>query len=538
MTSPIFELADRAVEAIADADPITATGVGIAGRDHLWTDLSPDGHAARRDLFASLRAEAAACPVEGPDETLAQRVMLDDLDERVERHEAGHHLHDLNNIASPFQAVHDVFALMSEPGAVATRLATMGGALAGYRTTLAEGAAHGDVASRRQVRAAIAQGRAWSGPDGFAVESARRAYAEMADWLERDYLPVAAEADGVGADRYRREARWHLGTDIDAVQTYAWGWSELDRLAARLREVAEVIAPGEPLATAMEVLHTDPARCAGSAEEFLELMAERQQTALAQLAGTHFAVDDRIRAIEVNAAPSGGALAPYYTAPSEDFSRPGVVWYPLDARVTFPLWEEVTTAHHEGFPGHHLQVGTQMALGDRLSRYHRRLVWKPGSGEGWALYAEHLMGELGYLDRPDYEAGLLAAQVFRSCRIVIDIGLHLGLRIPTPADGNAIGFHPGEAWTAELAVEMLQEWAFQSPAMARSEVVRYLGWPGQAITYKLGEKAILDLRAERQAAARPAGAAPYDPVAFHSDVLGAGAVGLDLLAEVVRRSAD
>ena len=88
-------------------------------------------------------------------------------------------------------------------------------------------------------------------------------------------------------------------------------------------------------------------------------------------------------------SPPGGALAPYYTQPSEDFvSRPGTVWYPLEGKTTFPLFQEVTTAHHEGFPGHHLQVGVQMCQGDLLSRYHKLIVWLPGAGEGWALYAE------------------------------------------------------------------------------------------------------------------------------------------------------
>ncbi len=215
-------------------------------------------------------------------------------------------------------------------------------------------------------------------------------------------------------------------------------------------------------------------------------------------------------------------LAPHYTPPSEDFSRPGCVWYPLGERTTFPLWEEVTTAHHEGFPGHHLQVGTQMALGDRLSRYHRTLVWKPGSGEGWALYAELLMSELGYLELPDFVVGQLAAELFRACRIVIDIGLHLGYSIPEDAE-----FHPGEHWSPALAREMLEEVAFVEPALASSEVTRYLGWPAQAISYKLGQRAIIDLRLQRRSAGR------FDPVGFHSDVLRVGAVGLDLLAEVV-----
>ena len=543
MVSGIHELSDRAVEAVAAADPMVATFVGVAGHDDRWTDLSPDGHDERRRLAENLLEEAAACVVDGPDEQLAQQVMFDTFRETIERHDAGDYLRDLNNIVSPFQNVHDVLELTDGPDDVRRRLLALPEALEGYRLALAGGLAAGIPVPRRQVLAAIQQGRVWSGPEGFgkhaqregfadAVEAARGAYGRLADWLERDYLPSAASTDAVGEERYLREARMHLGTSIDPRETYEWGWQELGRLTEALAGACARIEPGVPPEAVIELLRTDPSRAAATSGEFLEIMQARQERALSELAGSHFEVDDRIRRIEVKASPPGGALAPYYTPPSEDFSRAGTVWYPLGERALFPLWEEVTTAHHEGFPGHHLQVGTQMALGDRQSRFHRLMVWKPGSGEGWALYAEHLMGELGYLDRPDYEAGLLAAQILRSARIVIDIGLHLGYPIPPVARGNTIGFHPGENWTFELGVEMLTRVAFQDEPFARSEVTRYLGWPAQAISYKLGERAILGLRAERVAAATAE--SPFDPVRFHSDVLRAGAVGLDLLAQVVR----
>ena len=541
--SGIYELSDQAVEAVAASDPMVATFVGVAGHDDRWTDLSPGGYEERRRLAEALLEEATACEVGSPDEQLARQVMIDTFRETIERHDAGDHLRDLNNIVSPFQSVHDVLELTEDPEDVRHRLLGLPDALEGYRLTLAEGLSAGNPVPRRQVLAAIEQGRVWSGPQGFGehadgdgfaepVDAARGAYGRLADWLERVYLPSAAPTDAVGEERYLREARMHLGTTIDPRETYEWGWQELGRLTEELAGTCARIDPGVPPAVVIELLRTDPSRAAGTSAGFLEIMQARQQRALSELAGSHFALDDRIRRIEVKASPPGGALAPYYTPPSEDFSRSGAVWYPLGGRAVFPLWEEVTTAHHEGFPGHHLQVGTQMALGDRLSRFHRLMVWKPGSGEGWALYAEHLMGELGYLDRPDYEAGLLAAQILRSARIVIDIGLHLGYPIPPVARGNAIGFHPGENWTFELGVEMLTRVAFQDEPFARSEVTRYLGWPAQAISYKLGERAILELRAERIAAA--GAESPFDPVRFHSDVLRAGAVGLDLLAEVVR----
>jgi uncharacterized protein (DUF885 family) len=278
------------------------------------------------------------------------------------------------------------------------------------------------------------------------------------------------------------------------------------------------INPDVPVAAVIEDLQTNPAYAAAGEEEFIEMMAERQARALANLEGVHFDVPEQIRQIDVQVEPPGGASAAHYVGPSEDYSRAGSVWYPVAGQTHFPLFREVTIAYHEGFPGHHLQVGVQTTLADQLSRLHRSLVWYPGSGEGWALYAEHLMGELGYLERPEYVVGLLSSQLLRSCRIAVDIGTHLDLPIP-----DDVTFHPGERWNFDLAYELLTVRALESPESARSEVIRYFGWPGQAISYKVGEQAILDLRAEGEAKGG------FDPKRFHSDVLSVGSVGLDLM---------
>jgi uncharacterized protein (DUF885 family) len=233
-------------------------------------------------------------------------------------------------------------------------------------------------------------------------------------------------------------------------------------------------------------------------------------------------VPDAIRAVDIKLAAPGGSLGAYYVGPSEDFARPGSVWWSLEGEGPFPLYDEITTAYHEGFPGHHLQVGVQMSEAEHLSRLQRLWVWKSGIGEGWALYAERLMEELGYLDSPDYRFGLLAAQMLRACRVVIDIGSHL--RYPIPDDQP---FHPGEAWTFETAVEMLQEYATLDPAYAASEVTRYYGWPGQAISYKVGERMILETRDELRAARGDT----FDLKRFHADLLGVGPIGIDLVRQ-------
>ena len=134
-------------------------------------------------------------------------------------------------------------------------------------------------------------------------------------------------------------------------------------------------------------------------------MQDLQDRTIAELEGTHFDLSEPVKRIEALIAPPGGALAMYYTGPSEDFSRPGRTWYPTGGKTRFPLWREVSIAYHEGVPGHHFQIATTKSLSDELSRYQRLIAGTSGYSEGWALYAERLMGELGYLDNPDYYMG-------------------------------------------------------------------------------------------------------------------------------------
>jgi uncharacterized protein (DUF885 family) len=218
----------------------------------------------------------------------------------------------------------------------------------------------------------------------------------------------------------------------------------------------------------------------------------------------------------------------YYTGPSEDFSRPGRTWYPTQGKTRFPLWGEVSIAYHEGVPGHHLQVGQVRYLSSQLSRF-QRMTFVSGHGEGWALYAERLMAELGYLDNPDYLLGQLRAQAMRAVRVIVDIGMHLSLTIPAESD-----FYPGETWNADLGREFAVAHAHFPADFMQSEIVRYLGMPGQAISYKVGERVWLDSREEVRGRLGPA----FDLKAFHSAALNLGPLGLDQLRVELLRLAD
>jgi len=554
VTEDIFELSSTIVDELAALMPTLATTAGISGYDHLWDDYSPEGQAEIADALRDQLRRVGDVEHEGdPWAALAVRVVVDELERGIDDFDHDEHLRDLNSIASPAQDLRDVFEQMGTETVedwenIVSRLEALPAAAAGFRQRLELGRSRGLAVAKRQVIEVSRQMRNNAGADSpfvafpgrleasgaagsvgleqrllAALPRVREAFDEFASYLEETYLPDAAPEDGVGIERYRRLAGRFLGTDIDPVATYEWGWSEVERLRERMETVAGEISEDGDLKAALDVLLNDPSRAASSQDEFRQLMLERQQIALSELDGVHFDVPDEIKEIDVQMTPPGGSLGAYYYQPSEDFSRPGTVFWSKGDQQQIPLFDEVSTAYHEGFPGHHLQVGLQMTAGDRFSRMHKLLIWYSGSGEGWALYAEDLMEELGYLEKPDYVMGKLASEMLRACRVVIDIGSHLDLPIP-----GGQPFHPGERWSFDLGVEMLVDYAAQDHAIAVSEMNRYLGWAGQAISYKVGQQAIRDLRVEAE---RDPG---YDQKAFHARLLEVGAVGLDVLRDHMR----
>jgi uncharacterized protein (DUF885 family) len=551
MSDP-FTLSDQLVEEWVALDPMLSTGLGLPGRDHLWPDLGPDGIAAERAMverYLALFSEH----LDHLDrwQRLAATVARDYLAERKAEFDAGDHLYDVAHMNASFDYIRSVFDIMSTDtdeawANICSRLESMGGLFDAYRAKLGVAIAAGKVSARRQTLSMIEQARELAGDASAfaalviraaehpgvlvrlrsAIEAAKAASSGFADWLEREYLPHAPAGDGVGIDRYLRAADASVGMAVEPMEAYAWGWQELGRILTEMREVAAAILPGAGLREVVDLLETDPERSAPDRAAFLEFVQQRQEQALADLDGPHFEVPDAIKRVTVNIAPPGGPLGASYLAPSEDFTtRLGGIWYsmpPGDGPV--PLYQEVSTAYHEGFPGHHLQVALVMTFAERLSRFHRLMIWYSGYGEGWALYTERLMHELGYLEKPEYVFGMLIGHVFRAVRVVVDIGLHLGLDIPADAP-----LHPGEAWDYDIAVDYMIQLGMQQPAYAESEVKRYLGWPGQAISYKLGEREILALRD----ALGEQLAENFDRKDFHMRVLGHGEMRLDLLRQIV-----
>jgi uncharacterized protein (DUF885 family) len=433
--------------------------------------------------------------------------------------------------------------------AIAKRLAGVPSALAGYQVSLTVSADDGRVPASRQVERVIGQCRSWSGADGpgsfFAglahaadtvpgvagllradldagVLAATDAFAELARFLREELAPRATSVDAVGEDVYRLWSRKYLGADLDLREAYAWGWEEFTRVETERAAVAARISPGGPAAAAA-VLDADARYRVVGVDAFRNWLQERSDQALADLAGTHFDIPAELIRLECRIAPSGAGGGAYYTGPSEDLGRPGRLWWPVaPGREEFATWRDLSTVYHEGAPGHHLQIGIAVAT-PGLNRFQRLLCFIDGHGEGWALYAERLMHEFGYLDDGQL-LGMLDKSLFRAARVIVDIGMHLGLRIPA-----GTGFHEGDAWTAELGLEFLRSRTLMEARRATDEIDRCLGWPGQAPSYKLGERLWLAMREE----VRTRRGADFDLRQFHMDALRSGPAGLATLRDLV-----
>ncbi len=543
-------LADSWVETLADLDPMVATTLGVRPGDDRLPDLGPEGLEALADAERAVLAALPGARVTDDDDRRCAALLRDRLETRLALHDAGELLATLRPVACPVHTLQSIFLMMptatpDDWAVVARRMARVAGATTAYQASLAEGLRTGARSAPRQAEVVAEQLGQWLAADdgagwfsGFvatagvpgleselarAAASATEGVARLRDWLTDTYLPAVADVpDAVGRDRYLLGSRMFLGTRVDPEEAYDWGWGELARIEAEMAAEADRVRAGATPASAFAYLDAEGAAIDGVAEVAAYLQRLMDDT-IADLDGRVVDVAEPVRRVEAMIAPPGAAAAPYYTRPSLDFSRPGRTWLPTLGRTRFPLYDLVSTWYHEGVPGHHLQLGTWAYRSGALSRFQTSVGSISATTEGWALYAERLMDELGYFEDPGVRLGYLDNQRMRAVRVVIDIGMHLGLRIPASAE--AAGFHPGATWTAGLGEEFFAARSGSPAAFVRSEVVRYLGWPGQAISYKLGERAWLAGRTAARRRREIAGGS-FDLRAWHTAALGLGSLGL------------
>ncbi|GAA5036581.1 DUF885 domain-containing protein [Streptomyces siamensis] len=552
------EVADTYVDELIALDPVLGTYLGVKESHSKLPDTSPAGQEAVAELARATLArldDAERLPGADSDmERRCARLLRERLTAQLAVHDAGEGLRAVGNLHTAPHGVREVFTLtpadtQEDWAIIAERLRAVPAALAGYRESLALGLDRKLYAGPRPTATFIGQLTEWSdtdgqglgwfedfasaGPDALreeldtAARAATEAIVALRDWMRDVYAPTIEGApDTVGRERYARLARYFNGTDLDLDEAYAYGWAEYHRLLGEMKSEAEKILPGA--ATPWVALaHLDEhGRHIEGVDEVRTWLQGLMDEAIEALDGTHFELAEPVRKVESRIAPPGGAAAPYYTAPSQDFSRPGRTWLPTMGQTRFPVYDLVSTWYHEGVPGHHLQLAQWVYVVDDLSRYQATVGQVSANCEGWALYAERLMDELGFLTDAEQRLGYLDAQMMRAARVIVDIGMHLELEIPADSP-----FHPGERWTPDLAQEFFDAHSSRPADFVESELTRYLTIPGQAIGYKLGERAWL---LGRENAKKRHGDA-FDAKAWHMAALSQGSLGLDDLVDELSR---
>ncbi|AXE37814.1 DUF885 domain-containing protein [Acidipropionibacterium virtanenii] len=552
----VDQVAERYYDAIVEASPIFATDLGLDIRQDEYDDLSPTGQEAHyRRAMTALDELDQTVPADDIDR-VTRAAMRNRLGLEAETHDNGDDLLGINGIDTGLHSIRAVYDAMptdtpEQWQTITRRLKAVPSAIHGWLATQHASIDAGVLPARRQVRLLASQVDGWITTGGFfdtylagattadgplpdglhsdladAVEIAKEAYAGAAAALRTDIEAQATDEDAVGIQRYRLASREFLGSTVDLAETYRWGQEELARIEEMQRETASRIRPGANVAQAMEALDADPAyQIHGTADipgtvALKEWMQARADEAITALDGTHFDIPAPARRIEGMIAPThdGGV---FYTGPSDDFSRPGRMWWAVPEGVdTFTTWRELTTVYHEGVPGHHLQISSAIAQHDQLNSWRRNACWTSGHGEGWALYAEWLMRDLGFMGDSGHLMGLLDGQSMRAARVVLDIGLHCGFDAPAEVGGGV--------WNWDKAWTFFNNHVSMDEGSARFEVNRYFGWPGQAPAYKLGERTWMELR-DAVRAADPG----FNLKDFHTRALALGGLPLDVLRSAI-----
>lgn len=533
---------DNFAHDLAELTPSAATEWGIPGYEGELEDFSPEYYEAvadrTREMFADLDALDDTTDQSDDEDDfddvdyVTAAVLRDRLCLELDLHHHGEDIRQLNNIASPVQTIRDTLLLMphdtdEEREAIRSRLSKVKGSLEGHKQSLQEASSQGMAPPHRQISEVIVQCEKLAdadsmlenlGVEGPEVEEAKEAFGTFSDWLSNDLQPQSSNKDAVGRDRYERFSKLFVGDTVDLDEAYKWAWERLQEIRAEQEKIAHQLYGSDcGVRSAMRKLNHEERYTLNGTDELVEWMQKTADGVITELNGKYFDIPEDVLDIECCIDPAGtGGI--FYTPPADDFSRPGRMWWSVpEGQDRFHTWQELTTVHHEGVPGHHLQIGTALVQDD-LNLWRRAVTWNSGHGEGWALYAEQLMAELGYMDDPGFRMGLLDSQRLRAARVIVDIGLHLGKKIP---DGSN-----SAKWDKSHVKTFMRENTAMDDANLNFEVNRYLGWPGQAPSYALGER----LWQQTRDAAVEQGMDVRD---FHSSALALGSVPMSVLRESI-----
>jgi uncharacterized protein (DUF885 family) len=384
----------------------------------------------------------------------------------------------------------------------------------------------GEWAMARPAWAALPAADAW--PAGERARQAAALGAVVAgqiaptlvryrDFLRDRVLPAArSEQEGLaglpdGEACYRASILYHVGLPLPPAELHALGLREIARTDAELAALGKRVLGAPDLAATIGKLRGDPALYFSTREELLEAAQralDRAKAAQARFFAVVPKADCVMREIPAYEAPY--STVAYYRQPNYDGSKPGEYFVNTYRPQTRPRFELEALTWHESIPGHHLQIALAQELG--ATPAFRKLDGSTAFIEGWALYTERLAEEMGLYTSDLDRLGELSYDAWRGSRLVVDTGLH------------AMG------WSRAQAEAFMRAHTALTEVNISNEVDRYIGWPGQALAYKVGQLEILKLRAEAEAALGPA----FDLRAFHGAVLGAGAVTLPVLRARVR----
>ena len=543
LAAPVDDLADRFWEATLELEPTLATFYGDPRYADRLPDPGPEGRAALRSLMERTAAEAAGIPVEGlPTEARITRDMLQVI-AALHIEEEDQHLEQLrvvDQMSGPQQLLPQMtqFQPADTPErfeAFVARLHAYPAYMAANAQLLRDGMASGLTAPRIVTERTIAQiERMIAVPIDRAIipsmvrvasEADRERIREIVrdvvvpadsaflDTLRGEYRFASREEPGLwsapdGERIYRTQIRSWTTLELDPEAVHRIGLEELESIEAERREIASAAGFGDDTAAYRASLDDDPANTPQTKAELVERAEEDIERALA-VAPRYFGVLPKahceVRPVEEY--KERDAPFAYYFPPAVDASRPGIYYangYDLSSRKYSKL---ASTTYHEAVPGHHFQIALEME-NPHLIPFRRLGVRAVGGSyvEGWGLYSERLADEMGLFRNEAERFGMLDAQAWRAARLVVDTGLH-ALR-----------------WPRQRSVDFLRS-AGLSVTDAEIETDRYICWPGQALTYKVGQRAIEALR--RQIADRDGSA--FDLRAFHDAVLGHGSMPLATL---------
>jgi uncharacterized protein (DUF885 family) len=344
-------------------------------------------------------------------------------------------------------------------------------------------------------------------------ETVLPAYRELNEYFNETYLPNSRESIGLselprGKEWYELRARQFTTTQMTPDEIHRVGLDEVARLRGEMQIIIDELDFGGDFQDFLTYLRTDPQFYFDNPDDLYEAYlatSKRIDPELVNLFGMLPRMPYGVKPIPDSIAPD--TTTAYYSRPAADGSRAGTYWVNLYKPEVRPKYEIEVLSVHEAMPGHHLQIALQQELGDMPN--FRRFMGFTAFVEGWGLYSESLGPDLGLYKDPYSQFGALTYEMWRAVRLVVDTGMHY------------------KGWTRQQAIDFFKDNAAKTELDIVNEIDRYIGWPGQALAYKIGQLKIRQIRQRVETALGD----DFDVRAFHDELLGAGALPLDILEQ-------